>query len=193
VALEEIGVPYEKVRVHLDKGEQQKPEFLAINPNGKVPVLVDGDVKIFESLACLIYLGERYGIEKGLWHKVGTADHGDALSWTVWASTELVPPMIEVALHASEVPWALPKEHRSAQVAEAAKKGWAQRLAILEKRLTGREWLAGKSYGIADLAVGTTVGMGSMMFGLPMGGANIGAWVGRVTSRPAFGRVMSEA
>src|SRR6185437_8047356 len=55
VAIEELGVPYEKIRVHLEPGkeEQKKPEFLAINPNGKIPALVDGDAKVFESLACI--------------------------------------------------------------------------------------------------------------------------------------------
>jgi glutathione S-transferase len=191
VALEELGVPYEKVRLHLDKGDQEKPEFLAINPNGKVPALTDGDAKVFESLACLLWLGERHGVEKGLWPKLGTPEHADALSWTVWGNTELVTSMLEVALHGTDLHFAHDKENRSAFVAECAREEWAEKIAKIDKWLAGREWLAGKSFTLADLAVGLAVGSGKMMCNLPVEGANVGAWVGRVTTRPAFARVMA--
>ena len=59
--LEEAGLPYEAVPVDTRKGDQFKPEFLAINPNGKTPALTDGDVKIFDSTAILLYLAEKSG------------------------------------------------------------------------------------------------------------------------------------
>src|SRR5690242_11716885 len=67
-ALEELGVPYEKIKLDLTAGDQKKPEYLALNPNGKVPLFVDEEGRpIFESLAILLYLGERYGVAKGLY------------------------------------------------------------------------------------------------------------------------------
>src|SRR5580704_18558275 len=93
VALEELGVPYEKVRIHLDKGDQKKPDFLALNPNGKVPALTDGDAKLFESLAIITYLGEKYGTEKGLWPKVGSPEHAQALAWMFWSVNEPQPAL----------------------------------------------------------------------------------------------------
>ena len=63
--LEEIGVPYELVLVVRGSNAHKSPAYLALNPNGKVPLLVDGDTPIFESLAILIHLGETYGVEKG--------------------------------------------------------------------------------------------------------------------------------
>ena len=65
-ALEELGVPYEKVRLDLAAGDQRKPEYLALNPNGKVPLLVHDGEPIFESLAILLHLGETFGVVRGL-------------------------------------------------------------------------------------------------------------------------------
>jgi glutathione S-transferase len=62
-ALEELGVPYDKVKIDLAKGEQKKPEFLKLNPNGKVPLLVVDGQPVFESLAMLLYLGDTYGVD----------------------------------------------------------------------------------------------------------------------------------
>src|SRR5262245_24640277 len=87
-AVEELGVPYEKVRIDLAAGEQRKPEYLALNPNGKVPLLVADGVPIFESLAILLFLGETYGADKKLFPKSG-AEHAEALKWMCWSSVTL--------------------------------------------------------------------------------------------------------
>jgi len=70
-ALEELGLAYEYVKLDRDKNEQRSPEYLAINPNGKVPALVDGPESYFESLAILLHLADRYGAERGLWPASG--------------------------------------------------------------------------------------------------------------------------
>jgi glutathione S-transferase len=70
-ALEELKVPYEKVRIDLQKRDQDKPEFLAKNPNGKVPLLVHDGTPIFESVAILIHLGETFGVERRLFPAPG--------------------------------------------------------------------------------------------------------------------------
>ncbi len=72
-ALEEVGVPYEKHRLQLKQGDHKKPEFLAINPNGKVPALIDGDVKLFESLSrsCSSSAKNTPESDKRLWPKAG--------------------------------------------------------------------------------------------------------------------------
>ena len=66
-ALEELGVPFELVTLDRHKGEHQAPAYLAINPNGKVPALVDDGQPYFESLAILLHLGETYGVDRALW------------------------------------------------------------------------------------------------------------------------------
>ena len=64
--LNELGIPYEKVLIDIKAGDNKKPEFLKLNPNGKVPLIVHDGVAIFESAAIQIYLGETFGVEKGL-------------------------------------------------------------------------------------------------------------------------------
>src|SRR5262245_14061355 len=82
-ALEELGVPYDYVHLDRSKNEHRAPAYLAINPGGKVPGLVDGGTPYFESLAILLHLAESYGREKGLWPAEG-APRSEALCWTVW-------------------------------------------------------------------------------------------------------------
>lgn len=66
-ALAELGVPHEQVTLDLEAGDQRKPEFLALNPNGKVPTLVVDGTPMFEGLAIVLWLGDRYGVERGQW------------------------------------------------------------------------------------------------------------------------------
>src|SRR5580765_2624054 len=111
-ALEELGVPYEYVQLDRSKGEHRAPAFLAINPNGKVPALVDDGVAYFESLAIALHLGERYGVERGLWPRDGK-DHADALSWSVWAMMELQYNLREYMYHGLATPISYKPEGQS--------------------------------------------------------------------------------
>src|SRR5947207_14977216 len=88
-ALEELGVQYEYITLDPQKGEHRTPQYLAIHPLGKIPSLVDGDQTFFESYAILLYLGEKYGVGKGMWPAGGGQPRADALSWTVWGVAEL--------------------------------------------------------------------------------------------------------
>src|SRR3954467_8131253 len=85
-ALEELGVSYEYIELDRKKGDNRAPAYLAINPTGKVPGLVDGGQGLFESVAILLHLAETYGRERGLWPGAG-ASHAEALCWTVWGTT----------------------------------------------------------------------------------------------------------
>ena len=82
--LEETGMPYEAIPVDTGKGEQRKPEYLAINPNAKLPAIVDGDVTVFDSNAILLYLAEKTG--KFLPPKSDKA-RGELLSWLMFVAT----------------------------------------------------------------------------------------------------------
>ena len=90
-ALEELALPYEYVQLDARQQEHRSPKMLALNPHGKVPTLTDGDLKLFESCAILLYLGNRYGTAKGLWPAPGGQALADAVCWTVWSMTELGP------------------------------------------------------------------------------------------------------
>jgi glutathione S-transferase len=192
-ALEELGIPYEKRRLRRDEGENKTAAYLAISPMGNVPALVDDGVAIFESLAILLHLGQTYGFEKGLWPKAGTPEAGEALSWTVWSSAELGPARTQYMLHTMDSPFALPVALRSAGIAERAKKSFYDRMAVLNRRLEGREWLVGAAFSLADVASSAWVMSAQTMLGLSLSDyPNVGAWAARCTSRPAFKRVMSE-
>ena len=104
-ALEELGVGYEYVTLDHKKGENRAPAYLAINPGGKVPGLVDGGQAYFESAAIILHLGETYGRERGLWPAAGAgAARADALCWTVWGTTELHVYMMQWLYHGVDTP-----------------------------------------------------------------------------------------
>src|SRR5689334_2706159 len=88
-ALEELALPYAYEQLDAKKQEQRSAAMLAVNPHGKVPALVDGDLRLFESGAILLYLGSRYGAAKGLWPAAAGQKQADAVCWTVWSMTEL--------------------------------------------------------------------------------------------------------
>jgi glutathione S-transferase len=83
--LEELGVPYEHIKINFATGETRKPDYLKINPNGHIPALQDGDVTLWESLAINLYLARKYG--KDLWPTTVT-DEGHTFKWSIWAMTE---------------------------------------------------------------------------------------------------------
>jgi glutathione S-transferase len=191
-ALEELGVPFEKVRLDLQKGDQRKPEFLAINPNGKVPAMVDGDAKLFESLAIVLHLGDRYGVEKKLWPAPGTAERAEAFAWCVWGTVTVLESALTYATQ-TESGWryAQPADRRSPELAADAKKQWETCLDILERRLERQPYIVGDSFTLADVAVGPNVVFGAMAGKLPIETCrNVSAWIERCKARPAFARAM---
>lgn len=185
-ALEELGIPYEKVKVDLAAGDQKKPEFLALNPNGKVPLIVDEGVPIFESLAIFIYLGERYGVDKGLF-PAAMAQRAEALKWIAWAGVTVGEAAMRIMRNTSE---RFPAEERNALAGEKAKKELGEHLAIMEKAIAGKQYLIGDKFTFADLAVAGIAPFLSML-GVDLGPyKNVQAWVARCNARPALAKAM---
>ncbi len=145
--LEESGLAYEKVPVDTRKGEQHTPEFRAINPNGKVPAIVDLDgfggrpVTVFDSNAILLYLGDKTG------RFVGTpADRGELLSWLMFVASG-IGPYSGQAVHfqraaPEKLPYAVNRYRREAE----------RHYAVLDGHLKGREFVVGGAYSIVDMA-----------------------------------------
>src|SRR3954471_3022134 len=149
--LEELEVPYDLVRLDPKKGDNQKPEYLAINPTGKVPSLVDGDVKMFESAAIVAYLADKY-VDKKLAPPVGAPERAAYYQWLFFGMTTLEQPVDLYGQHSSS----LPPEKRVAHVADDAKSAAGRALAAVQTSLQGREWLLGR-FTAADIIVGGTV------------------------------------
>jgi glutathione S-transferase len=191
-ALEELGLDYEKHRLNLKAKEQKAPAFLAINPNGKVPTLVDGDVTLFESHAILQWLGEKYGEAKGLWPAAGTRDRADALVWSAWATVELLPNLREYMIHGTDLPFARPPEKRVKDLADHARAIFDEHMKVLDGRLAGREYIVGSQFTLVDCAAASAVAMAGNMVQLPTPPV-VAAWSARCQARPAFARTMAMA
>jgi glutathione S-transferase len=148
--LEELGVEYENVPISF-AGEAQKPDFLKINPNGKIPALDDGGTVLFESMAINLYLAEKYG--RGTLWPASVADHGRCYQWSVWAMTEGEPPAMSVLLNRAF----LPADQRDEAEARAGEEALAKPLGVLDAALEGRPWLLGDAFTVADLNVAGVV------------------------------------
>src|SRR5262245_64204058 len=186
-ALEELAVPYEYIEPDRTKGEHKTDSYLAINPNAKVPALVDDGISYFESVAILLYLGERYGVERGLW-PAGGQERADALSWTVWSTSELLYNVREVLYHGMDTPISYKPEGRSASAGEFNRGVCHKHFNMLEKRLGGREYLNGK-FSLVDVATASALRFGTM-FGLELDKhPAVAGWMDRCTKRPALAKV----
>ena len=140
--LEEAGLPHEAIPVDTRKGEQHKPEFLAINPNAKLPAIVDGDVTVFDSNAILLYLAEKTG--KYLPPKTEKA-RGELLSWLMFVATG-VGPYSGQSVHfrnfaPEKIGYAINRYAFEAQ----------RHFGILDARLAKRKYMLGDVYTIVDM------------------------------------------
>lgn len=189
-ALEELGVPVEKVKIDLSKQEQKKPEYLALNPNGKVPLLVVDGTPIFETIAIVSYLGETYGVDKGLWPAPGVK-RAEAMKWMAWTQVS-VGEALSRYLHAGHERF--PKKCHHEPSREEAKADVERLLGVLEAELakSKRPYLLGDTFTLADLHVGGWTGY-LQMSGFDLSKfPNVQSWTQRAGQRPAFGKVMSE-
>ncbi|AUX25346.1 glutathione S-transferase [Sorangium cellulosum] len=190
VSLAELDVPHEIIRVDLRAGDQKKPDFLALNPNGKVPTLVIDGTPMFESVAIQIALGERYGVQKGLWPAPGAPERLMALTWLVWGQVSLTGALFHYMANTSEY---FPKEMHNEKQAEQALTEVRDLLRILDSRLDGRPYLTGERCTLADLDLASVLG-----WGLPAAKIdsseqkNVHGWLGRIMERPAVKAAMVE-
>lgn len=178
ICLEEMGLDYDVHRIWLG-GEQKSPEFTALNPNNKIPVLVDDGLVITESGAILLYLAEKTGkfLPKDLKGRIRTIE-------MVFNQMSSLGPMLG-QLFVFRGSW----ENRAPEVSERYFKEVSRIYAVLNKRLEGQLYMAGDEYTIADMAflpwvrAGSTVPFSS---DLPIRTSpNLAAWLDRVLARPA--------
>lgn len=184
--LEEIGEPYEIVRLDLSKGEQKRPEYLKIHPHGAVPALVDGELVMFESAAICAYLADKVP-EKKLAPALGTADRGRYYQWLVYSMATLEPPVLDVFLHSVR----LPQAERSAKRLEEGRKRFAEVANVLEAALRGKTYLVGEAFSAADVMIGSTLAWASAL-GIVAGHRELEAYVRRLVERPAYKRARAD-
>jgi len=144
LALEEMELAYQLVPVDTRKGEQHLPSFLAVNPNAKVPAIVDGEATVFDSNAILLYLAEKSG--KFL---PGESDkaRGEMLSWLMFVASGIGPYSGQAVHFRNFAPE--PKEYAVTRYTFEAQRHWG----IVNDRLAGRRFMLGDEYGLVDMAV----------------------------------------
>jgi glutathione S-transferase len=184
--LEEIGTPYELVRIDLSKGEQKKPEYLKIHPHGAVPALVDGDLAVFESAAICMYLADKFP-EKRMAPPIGTPARGLYYQWMVYTMATLEPPLMQVFLNTVM----LPEAERSPAIAEKGRAMFAESMRVLEQTLAGRTFILGEQFSAADVMIGSTF-VWAAMIGLIGSYPQIQAYVTRLSERPALQRAQAD-
>lgn len=179
-ALAELAVPHERVKIDIRAGEQRTPEYLAINPNGKVPCLVVDGTPLFEGLAIHLWLGEHFGVAKGLWPHDGTPARLEAMSWCTWAYVTYGAVIGRVWLATTD------DALRDADHAAAAIRTATALLDLLEARLSQQPWMLGEAYSLVDLVVGQVVGYGTYLGAAVEAHPAVAAWLQQVQARPAM-------
>ena len=181
--LEELGVPCEVKLVSLAAGDQKKPEYLKLNPNGTVPTLVDGDLALWESAAICQYLADKYP-EKRLAPPLGTPERGKYYQWIHYAMSGIEPPAVTVFLHTMQ----LPEAERMPALVDGAKAQLGRVIRVVDDALAGREWILGSQFSAADVMVGSTLVWCQMMGLIRDQYANVPGYLARCAARPALQR-----
>lgn len=180
--LEELELPYERRNLDLARKDQEKPEYLSLNPNGKVPTLRDDDFLLWESFAINTYLSEKHRPEL---HGFTLAERAYVHQWTHWVGQH-IKPRFSALFH----------DVSSGDRREAIQKVTAEVtpfLRVLENALEEKLYLVGNRFTLADINVGAVIhdGLSSGIDVDPY--PNIETWMRRLTNRPAFKRVYDRA
>jgi GST-like protein len=190
IALEEMGLAYELVPVNILAGHQLAPDFLARNPNGRIPALVDsgaegGEVTVFESAAILQYLGRK----TGQFYPAAEAIRAQIDSWLFWQMSALGPMSGQVNWFARA---ALKPGRDPAETGLALhrfRKETSRLFGVLDRHLATRDFLCG-DYSIADMSSWTWIDKypdnGGGLASFP----NVAAWHDRIAQRPAVQRAL---
>jgi glutathione S-transferase len=194
----ELGIDCDRIDLDLSAGDTKKPEYLKINPNGRVPAIVHDGTAIWESSAITMYLGELFGVDAKLYPAPGP-QRGEAMKWIAWGNVTLAEPAGR--LFASLPPEMqgdpatiadenVTSEQKSEIAMTKAKADLADYLKMLDIGLEGRSFLIGE-YSLADTHLQGIVGwIGAMNVDLtPF--ANVTGWLQRCYQRPAIAKLMA--
>lgn len=184
--LEELALPYEVAPLDMMGGREHKSEaYLRLNPNGKVPALVDGDFVLWESMAINWYLAEKYRPEL-----LGTnpRENGLIQQWTFWSVTELQPPLVDMIIQLMFTP----DDKRDMNVAAKARAKIPPLLKVLDETLKGKSHIVGDRFTLADINVASVVNI-TAAFDVPLAEyPNLLKWFASMKERPAFKKFLEK-
>jgi glutathione S-transferase len=173
--MEETGKPYERVLTDISTGAQKKPEYLAINPMGKVPALKDGEATLAEAAAICAYVAERYP-DARLAPPVGDTLRTKYLQWLFFAPGCIEPAMVQIATKIEMNP---------------VSAGWgdAQRVFdVLDAALAKGPWILGGNFSAADVVIGAALNYSVRLFKMVPSRPSFDVYIERCVARPAFQR-----
>ena len=179
----EVGLDYEHLPIEIGDAGARSPEFLAINPNGRLPVIVDDGFVLFESLAITLYLAKKHA--NGTLYPGTLESEARAWQWTMWALTEVDRGVNIWSLHAVRLP---PAERDVARRDEALRV-LAAPFRVLDAAVTRQHYLLGNDFTVADLNVAAVISRAVDMdlSAVP----NLEAWLTRCLDRPAARKALA--
>ncbi|HRD77514.1 MAG TPA: glutathione S-transferase family protein [Hyphomicrobiaceae bacterium] len=164
----------------------QSPAFLKVNPNGRIPAMVDGDLVLNESLAINLYLAKKAG---GPLAPANLAEDARMTAWTLWSVTEVEPHSIQILYHLV----AKPVAERDPKVAKAAIEALRAPLKVLDQALAaGGGFVVGRRFTVADINVAEVVRYALPATELLAEAPNVKAWIAACHARPAFKDMMAK-
>ncbi|MGA8585785.1 MAG: glutathione S-transferase family protein [Roseiarcus sp.] len=179
--LEEIGEPYQLIEKSTRPDDLQTAEYLRLNPNARIPTLVDGEVVLWESMAINIYLAQKY---PGPMQSDSPEMLGLAAQWSFWAVLELEELLLDLLQHRA----VLPDFARDPSHAERSELLLQKPLGVLNDALVGRQFFAGGRFTVADLNVASILMWGKMARLDFSAHANVARWLDVCLTRPAYRR-----
>jgi len=187
----ELGVPFEHIATPYQGGATRTPAFLALNPNGHIPVVVDeraeGTVIVWESMACALYIARVHGHADGASITPATPrEEAEALRWSFWTVSELEKDALTVLMHRM----AMPEDQRKPELADQAESRLKVPLAVMEKHLQaqnakGEAYLAANRFTVADVCVASVAGWIRPAAALLAHSPAVSAWLKVCLDRPA--------
>ena len=184
-ALEEVGAAYNYVHVDLLKGEARRTPFLDINPGGKLPALVDGNLILTESAAICIYIADKFPAAK-LAPAHASNDRAKFHQWCFFALSELEQPLWTLSKHT----FALPEKYRVPEIMDTSRWEFARAATVLAAGLGEREYIVGDEFTVADILLANTLNWArsrSVEVEQPV----LNAYADRMLARPALQRALA--
>jgi glutathione S-transferase len=173
----ELGIEHEHVPIEIGSAGARTADYLAINPNGRLPAIEDDGFVLWESLAITLYLAKKHS--SGRLYPATLEDEAKTWQWTLWALNEVDRGVNIWSLHAVR----LPPEDRDEQKLTEALKVIAGPFRVLDAALAGRPYLLGDEFTVADLNVAAVI---SRAIDMDMSSTpRLGAWLRRCLQRPA--------
>lgn len=182
--IEEAGIAYDHVAVSYG-ADSKDTDYLAVNPNGRIPALIDGDVTLFESMAINLYLAKKYG---GALYPANVAEEALAWQWSVWAISEIEPLQMQLVIQK----FFTPSDKRNSNVVEYATTSLQRPLKVLDAALQGRDWLIGTAFSVADLNVAAVMHLMQMVSFSYAEYTNVQRWADACYARPALARALAQ-